>query len=252
MNPHLYILPFNDKQFLKIGISLNNNFNRINKLSNIYDIDTDNIILYSSDNINNIKLLETNIKIIINEKIKPENIYYGKDGYTEIRNVKYLNDIINLINTLKPLLNIYELKFTKQTPPIKKEKYNIPNINNNIIPNHNAIHNIINTLDNIKQYITKINRLNNRTYIILNLTNICQDNITLDNILNPLTQSLYINNIKLKLNNGYEYNKTFNEVKIQIDNTFNIKHNTLSKENKRLQHIYNLFINNLYINYYNI
>jgi hypothetical protein len=77
--PHLYIILFNDNQHLKVGISLNNNFNRIKQLTSIYDINHDNIILYSSDNISNIKLIEKNIKTIINETITPDNIHYGKD-----------------------------------------------------------------------------------------------------------------------------------------------------------------------------
>lgn len=244
MKPHLYILPFNDKQFIKIGISLNNNFNRINKLSNIYDINTDNIILYSSDNINNIKLLEKNIKSIINETISPDNIHYGKDGYTEIRNVKHLNNIINLINTLKPLLNLYELKFTKQTTPIKKEKYNIPNINYNI-DNNIIIDNIIYTLNNIKQYITYTNMNNGILNIKLNLSSICKNDNDIDNILNPLSKSLYIHNRLFRLNAGYEYDKEFKNISLIIYNAFRLKNKSLNNHHRKLQSKYNKFINTL-------
>lgn len=244
MKPHLYILPFNDKQHLKVGISLNNNFNRIKQLSNVYDIDSDNIILYSSDNINNIKLLEKNIKTIINETITPDNIHYGKDGHTEIRNVKHLNDINTIIDTFKPLLNLYELKYTKQTIPTKKEKntitYNLPNIDNNIV-----IDNIIHTLNNIKQYITYTNIDNGILNIKLNLSPICKNDNDIDNILNPLAQSLYIYGILFKLNSGYTYDAEFKDVDIILYNAFRIKNKTLDNHNRNLQSKYNKFINTL-------
>ena len=244
MKPHLYILPFNDKQHLKVGISLNNNFNRIKQLSNVYDIDSDNIILYSSDNINNIKLLEKNIKTIINETITPDNIHYGKDGHTEIRNVKHLNDINTIIDTFKPLLNLYELKYTKQTIPTKKEKntiiYNIPNIDNNI-----TIDNIIHTLNNIKQYITYIEINNGILNIKLNLSPICKNDKDIDNILNPLAQSLYIYGTLFKLNSGYTYDAEFKDVDIILYNAFRLKNKTLDNHHRKLQSKYNKFINTL-------
>lgn len=244
MKPHLYILPFNDKQHLKVGISLNNNFNRIKQLSNVYDIDSDNIILYSSDNINNIKLLEKNIKTIINETITPDNIHYGKDGHTEIRNVKHLNHINTIIDTFKPLLNLYELKYTKQTTPTKKEKntitYNIPNIDNNI-----TIDNIIYTLNNIKQYITYIEINNGILNIKLNLSPICKNDKDIDNILNPLAQSLYIYGTLFKINSGYTYDTEFKDVDIILYNAFRLKNKTLDNHHRKLQSKYNKFINTL-------
>jgi hypothetical protein len=242
MKPHLYILPFNDKQFLKVGISLTNNFNRINHLASIYDINYDNIILYSSDNINNIKLLEKNIKTIINETISPDNIHYGKDGHTEIRNVKHLNDINTIIDTFKPLLNLYELKYTKQTTPIKKEKktiiddiHNIDNIDNNII-----IDNIIYTLTNIKQYITYIDMNNNILDIKLNLSSICKNDNDIDNILKPLFESIIlkikkVGVVKFKLCNGYKYNNTLDIIELKLSNNFNYHYELLSKNDYELQ-----------------
>lgn len=240
MKPHLYILPFKDKQHIKIGISLNNNFNRIKQLSNIYDIDSDNIILYTSDNSNNIKLLEKNIKTIINETISPDNIHYGKDGHTEIRYTKHLNHINTIINTFKPLLNLYELNYTKQTIPIKKHNNIQHNIDNNIV-----IDNIINTLNNIKQYITYIQINNGILNIKLNLSHICNNDEDIDNILNPLSQSLYIYGILFKLNSGYTYDKQFKDVSLNLYNAFRIKNKILDNNNRNLQSKYNKFINTL-------
>ena len=244
MKPHLYILPFNDKQHLKIGISLTNNFNRIKQLSNVYDIDSDNIILYSSDNINNIKLLEKNIKTIINQTIAPDNIHYGKDGHTEIKNIKHINQINAIIDTLKPLLNLYELKYTKQTTPTKKEKNTI--IDNDTY-NNITIDNIIHTLYYIKQYITYTNIDNGILKINLNLSPICNNDKDIDNILNPLAQSLYINNVMLKLNSGYTYDAEFKDINIIIYNGFRLKNKTLDNHHRKLQSKYNKVINNIQV-----
>jgi hypothetical protein len=242
MKPHLYIIPFKDNQHLKVGISLNNNFNRINHLASIYDINHDNIIIYSSDNINNIKLLEKNIKTIINETITLDNIHYGKDGHTEIRNIKHLNDINTIIDTFKPLLKLYELKYTKQTTPIKKEK---KVIKKTIIDNNTTLNNIYNTLYHIKQYITYTNINNGILKINLNLSTICNNDKELDNILNPLTQSLYINNTMFKINSGYTYDAEFKDIHIILYNGFRLKKKSLNKYDKKIQRNFNKVINNI-------
>jgi hypothetical protein len=238
MKPHLYIIPFNDNQHLKVGISLTNNFNRIKQLASIYDINHDNIMLYSSDNINNIKLLEKNIKTIINETITPDNIHYGKDGHTEIRNIKHLNDINTIIDTFKPLLNLYELKYTKQTTPIKKEK-------KTIIDNNTTLNNIYNTLYYIKQYITYTNMDNGILKINLNLSTICNNDKDIDNILNPLAQSLYINNAMFRINSGYTYDTEFKDIDIILYNGFRLKKKSLNKYDRNLQRKFNKVINNI-------
>jgi len=240
--PHLYIIPFNDNQHLKVGISLNNNFNRIKQLATIYDINHDNIILYSSDNINNIKLIEKNIKTIINETISPDNIHYGKDGHTEIRNIKYLNNINVIIDTFKPLLNLYEINYTKQTTPIKKEK---KVIKKTIIDNNITLNNIYNTLYYIKQYITSSNINNGILNINLNLSSICNNDKELDNILNPLAQSLYINNAMFRINSGYTYDTEFKDIDILLYNGFRLKKKSLNKYDRTLQRKFNKVINNI-------
>jgi hypothetical protein len=242
MKPHLYIIPFNDNQHIKVGISLNNNFNRIKQLASIYDINHDNIKLYSSDNINNIKLLEKNIKTIINETITPDNIYYGKDGHTEIRNIKYLNDINNIIDTFKPLINLYEINYIKQTTPIKKEK---KVIKKTIIDNNTTLNNIYNTLYYIKQYITSSNMDNGILKINLNLSSICNNDKELDKILNPLAQSLYINNARFRINSGYTYDTEFKDIDILLYNGFRLKKKSLNKYDKNLQRKFNKVINNI-------
>ena len=242
MKPHLYIIPFNDNQHLKVGISLNNNFNRIKQLASIYDINHDNIILYSSDNINNIKLIEKNIKTIINETITPDNIHYGKDGHTEIRNIKHLNDINTIIDTFKPLLNLYEINYTKQTIPIKKEK---KVIKKTIIDNNITLNNIYNTLYYIKQYITYTNINNGILKINLNLSPICNNDKQLDNILNPLAQSLYINNAMFRINSGYTYDTEFKDIDVLLYNGFRLKKKSLNKHDKNLQRKFNKVINNI-------
>ena len=242
MKPHLYIIPFNDNQHLKVGISLNNNFNRIKQLATIYDINHDNIILYSSDNINNIKLIEKNIKTIINETISPDNIHYGKDGHTEIRNIKYLNNINVIIDTFKPLLNLYEINYTKQTTPIKKEK---KVIKKTIIDNNITLNNIYNTLYYIKQYITSSNINNGILNINLNLSSICNNDKELDNILNPLAQSLYINNAMFRINSGYTYDTEFKDIDILLYNGFRLKKKSLNKHDRNLQRKFNKVINNI-------
>lgn len=253
MKPHLYILPFNDNQFLKIGISLSDNFNRINNLSKIYDINLNNAILISSDNAENIKLLEKNIKTIINETINPDNRYYGKDGHTEIRKVKYLNDIIELINKFKPILNLQELKYNIQ---YAKKIQNTKTKKINIIPqsNNKIINDIFNALNNIKQYITKINLNNDSVYINLNLSDICANEKELDAMLKPLNKRIILNGKSIRRSINFmkyiDCDIHFNDIDIILYNSFRLKNEfALNESDEKLQYTYKTFINNLYLDY---
>lgn len=92
MSDYLYILPFKDKKHFKIGIS-SNSYSRIFHLDKIYNIDLDNSFIVHSKK-RNIALLERELLMIF-EQDDVDN--FLTDGHTEIRNVKYLNECLELI-----------------------------------------------------------------------------------------------------------------------------------------------------------
>jgi hypothetical protein len=88
----LYILPFADNKHFKIGIS-SNNFSRLKILNKLYQIDfTKSYIVYSK--VSNIKILERELLEIFDTDDCDK---FYTDGHTEIRNVKYLNECVELI-----------------------------------------------------------------------------------------------------------------------------------------------------------
>jgi hypothetical protein len=92
---YLYLLPFQDRKHFKIGIS-SNNFDRINHLNNLYQLDKEKCLMITSDKTTNIKILE---KELLNIFENDECDEFSTDGHTEIRNVKYLNECVDLIKS---------------------------------------------------------------------------------------------------------------------------------------------------------
>ena len=118
----LYILPFNDGKHFKIGIS-SNGYSRINHLNKIYDINLNQAYIIHSVK-NNVKMLETELLQIFD---KDDCDKFDTDGYTEIRNIKYLDECLSFIQNkhikLNYILTKFDTKiFNKITYSIKSNK----------------------------------------------------------------------------------------------------------------------------------
>jgi hypothetical protein len=96
MDSYLYILPFNDNQHFKIGIS-DRIDSRIGKHNSQYDLNTQNVRLVRSSS-HNIKLLERLLLTVC--PALEENKFVGIDGATEIRHVDHLCTCLNQIDSL--------------------------------------------------------------------------------------------------------------------------------------------------------
>ena len=106
MTNFLYILPFKDQKHFKIGIS-SKDFSRIKYLNKIYDIDFDkSFIVYSKER--DIKILEKELLEIFDTD---ECDKFETDGYTEIRNIKYFNECLQIIDSKHENLKYVKQKF---------------------------------------------------------------------------------------------------------------------------------------------
>lgn len=124
MKDYLYILPFKDKKHFKIGIS-SNSYSRIIHLDKIYDIDLENSFIVHSKK-RNISILEKELLTIF-EQDDVDN--FLSEGHTEIRNVKYLNECLELIRNKhqnlsykieKLNINQNDSQPTKKKPKVEK------------------------------------------------------------------------------------------------------------------------------------
>jgi hypothetical protein len=106
----LYILPFNNGNHFKFGITRCKNFERIKGLNRKYGIDIDKSFIYRGDK-KSIISIETKLKQ--NEFLQVDD-YIGRDGYTEIRNISELKNTMDIVesykefNLIKEPLKIYD------------------------------------------------------------------------------------------------------------------------------------------------
>jgi hypothetical protein len=109
----LYILPFNNGNHFKFGISRCKKFERIKSLNRTYGIDIDKSFIYRGDK-KSIVLIESKLKE--NEFLQVDD-YIGIDGYTEVRKISELKNTIDIIesyiefNLIKESLKIYDKSF---------------------------------------------------------------------------------------------------------------------------------------------
>jgi hypothetical protein len=98
----LYLLPFKNNKHFKFGIS-SSGFNRIENLNSIYEIDINKSKIYVTENEKLIKYIEKEIKVLFPDN---ERIYRGKDGWTEIRDIKIFDKVLELLNTRPKFVNL--------------------------------------------------------------------------------------------------------------------------------------------------
>ena len=102
LDNYLYILPFINNKHFKIGISTNN-YDRIKKHNSTYKVDFGKSIIVKGDS-KSIKNLERILLTNIPNSIG--NLYEGKDGYTEVRDIDYLDTCLTDIEFFKERLNL--------------------------------------------------------------------------------------------------------------------------------------------------
>lgn len=127
-NQYLYLLPFKNKKYFKIGIS-KNNYNRILHHNCTYDIDLNNALIVTSNKTNIIKALEIELLNILPQLNENEiTSYIKKDGYTEIRSIKDWNECISIIKNKHSNLNLKltDIKFNTQRKENQKKNIYIP------------------------------------------------------------------------------------------------------------------------------
>lgn len=112
MNHYLYILPFSDKKNFKIGIS-SNNLDRVIKHDNTYNIDLDSVVIIKGSK-TKVSALERTLLSLF--PYKQDDKFLGKDGYTEIRAVKYLDDCLSHTDTLITLMKLKKSDFESERP----------------------------------------------------------------------------------------------------------------------------------------
>ena len=147
MKKYLYLLPFRDKPFFKIGISSNNE-SRIGLHHKNFNINLEESYIIESTNSRIITLLERELLCCF--PISKWDNTLKIDGYTEIRDLEYLEETINIIKNKH--IN-FGIKISKYYDRIKKEITvnseqidintkikttskikNIPNFNDSIMP----------------------------------------------------------------------------------------------------------------------
>lgn len=104
MGKYLYLLAFSDGKLFKIGIS-KGNFNRIIKHYRAFDINLYESYIVTAKN-DVISAFERELLSIF-----PEIDYNKCDGYTEIRDIKYMNEAIDIMNNKHANLNVKINKF---------------------------------------------------------------------------------------------------------------------------------------------
>ena len=92
MKDYLYILPFTDGQYFKIGIS-GNSFNRVNHHNNTYDINYDESFVFLGK-----RQVISSLEYLLLSTTKRIDCFEGLDGHTEVRNIKELPNCLSLIN----------------------------------------------------------------------------------------------------------------------------------------------------------
>jgi hypothetical protein len=107
MEKYLYLIPFNDLTYFKIGVS-SVNLHRVCSFKDVYDVSFYNTIIVTA-NPKCIPALERELLCIypnVNDKKT-----HKKPGYTELREYKYFDDCLYYISNKHPNLNIKINKF---------------------------------------------------------------------------------------------------------------------------------------------
>ena len=99
---YLYLLAFDNRPYFKIGIS-SSNFNRVCVHNNNYKISYYNSFIITAPK-RIVKSLESELLVIYPEIMDSE--FKDIDGYTEIRNIKYLSECVKYIKSKHINLNI--------------------------------------------------------------------------------------------------------------------------------------------------
>lgn len=96
---YLYILPFNDKKHIKVGIS-SDDITRVITHEEGYNLNLSKVLILKCHRKSLAKKVE---RFILKNTEKPEsaNKYNGIDGYTEIRSIHDLNKIKSIIRKIK-------------------------------------------------------------------------------------------------------------------------------------------------------
>lgn len=100
----LYILPFRNGKYFKFGITKNMNLDRIKEVNRNYGIDVDRSLIYYGDT-REVTSIESKLK---DRPCLEQHKYKGCDGYTEVRKISELDDVINIVKTYN--LSEFELK----------------------------------------------------------------------------------------------------------------------------------------------
>lgn len=138
----LYLLPFNNGDYYKLGITNQKDLFRIKHLDDLYDINFDDAVIFYGLK-KDILLAERYLKQYI--PMMYDNPYEGKDGFSEVREMQYFNKTMKKCNEqftndfgflkykLKDL-DISEWKNSVKQRPKKKEEISIefPDIEFNI------------------------------------------------------------------------------------------------------------------------
>ena len=94
MKHYLYILYFRNGNFLKVGVS-NKSLERVKVLCRVYDLDLEKSLIFQTT-----KRIATSLErslLSITEPLK-ENPFFGMDGCSEIREIKYLEYFLEVLN----------------------------------------------------------------------------------------------------------------------------------------------------------
>ena len=120
LNKFLYLIPFQDNKHFKIGISSFNNFRILNHNKN-FKIDYSNSIIYTAEKQSILDIIEKELLIIFPQCEHP---YQGVDGSTEVRELKYLDESIAIINSKPSILGIKRHKYNDvfKQKPLEKDK----------------------------------------------------------------------------------------------------------------------------------
>jgi len=114
---YLYVLVFQDGKHFKVGVS-SNNLERVKKLDAIYQVDHSKSFIVKSNKNGFIRILEREFLLLFEAD---EIGSFKSEGYSEIRNVKYIPDLIDIL-LLKHIswgIKLYELNSVLAEYPLQ-------------------------------------------------------------------------------------------------------------------------------------
>lgn len=117
---YLYLLPFKNDKYFKIGISSSND-DRIKTLNSLYKLDYKKALIVKAKKSSTIKILERELLDTFDERITEER-YKDKDGCTEIRCLSVFNDVLETIKLKNEKLEIFTYKYLELFPPKERKK----------------------------------------------------------------------------------------------------------------------------------